>query len=119
MEECRIIKVLNNNVILVDSESIQYILVGKGIGFGKKSGEIIKDFSGIESKFISLQGLDINASLQFTNNLDPKIAELTKDILKIISEEFNRPLNPNVHVNLIDHIQFTVKRLKRDRKSVV
>lgn len=112
MEECRIIKVLNNNVILVDSESIQYILVGKGIGFGKKSGEIIKDFSGIESKFISLQGLDINASLQFTNNLDPKIAELTKDILKIISEEFNRPLNPNVHVNLIDHIQFTVKRLK-------
>lgn len=55
LEEYQIIKVLNNNVLLVDSQCIQYILVGKGIGFGKKSGETIKDFSGIESKFISLQ----------------------------------------------------------------
>ncbi|AEB76762.1 PRD domain-containing protein [Clostridium botulinum] len=112
MEEYKVVKVLNNNVILVDYNCTNYILVGKGIGFGKKTGQLINDLTGIESKFISLEGLDSNSFSTFTDNLDPKILEITKDILKMISDEFNKPLDPKVHVGLIDHIQFTVKRLK-------
>lgn len=112
MEKYKVVKVLNNNVILVDYNCTKYILVGKGIGFGKKIGQLINDLTGIESKFISLEGLDSNSFSTFTDNLDPKILEITKDILKMISDEFNKPLDPKVHVGLIDHIQFTVKRLK-------
>ncbi|OOB75136.1 antiterminator [Clostridium haemolyticum] len=112
MEKYKVVKVLNNNVILVDYNCTKYILVGKGIGFGKKTGQLINDLTGIESKFISLEGLDSNSFSTFTDNLDPKILEITKDILKMISDEFNKPLDPKVHVGLIDHIQFTVKRLK-------
>ncbi|AYF54305.1 PRD domain-containing protein [Clostridium botulinum C] len=112
MEKYKVVKVLNNNVILVDYNCTKYILVGKGIGFGKKTDQLINDLTGIESKFISLEGLDSNSFSTFTDNLDPKILEITKDILKMISDEFNKPLDPKVHVGLIDHIQFTVKRLK-------
>ena len=35
----QIIKVLNNNAILAGYEGSEQILLGRGIGFGKKAGE--------------------------------------------------------------------------------
>ncbi|MEA4826635.1 MAG: PRD domain-containing protein [Clostridium sp.] len=112
MEEYKIIKVLSNNVILVSHRNINYILVGKGIGFGRKSKQTLENLQGIESRFISLEGLKTNEYSRFFNDLDPKIIELTERILKMASEELNQSLNPKIHAGLIDHIQFTIKRLK-------
>lgn len=112
MEEYKIIKVLSNNVILVSHRNINYILVGKGIGFGRKSKQTLENLQGIESRFISLEGLKTNEYSRFFNDLDPKIIELTERILKMASEELTQSLNPKIHAGLIDHIQFTIKRLK-------
>ena len=36
-----VVKVFNNNIVLVNSENKEKILFAKGIGFGKKKGSII------------------------------------------------------------------------------
>ncbi|MGN1343273.1 MAG: CAT RNA binding domain-containing protein, partial [Traorella sp.] len=37
----RIQKVLNHNTLIVEDEKHTYLVVGKGIGFGKKNNEYI------------------------------------------------------------------------------
>ncbi|WP_029688988.1 CAT RNA binding domain-containing protein, partial [Thermoanaerobacter sp. A7A] len=40
----RVIKVLNNNVCMAkDDKNVECIVVGKGIGFGKRPGDIIEE----------------------------------------------------------------------------
>lgn len=38
-----VVKVLNSSVVLVEEEGIEKIVLGKGIGFGKKPGDTIDD----------------------------------------------------------------------------
>ncbi|QXM05343.1 BglG family transcription antiterminator [Crassaminicella indica] len=112
MEKYVIKKILSNNVVLVENQNQNYILVGKGIGFGKKKGFVLENPQVIEEKFISLKGLSENEYESFLSKIDPKIIELVEKIMVMIKKELGKELNPNVHVGLIDHINFAIKRLK-------
>lgn len=112
MEKYIIQKTLSNNVVLVEKENQKYILVGKGIGFGKKKGVCLENSQSIEEKFISLNGLKENEYEKFLTEVDPKIIELVEKIMEMVKNELGEGLNPNVHVGLIDHINFAIKRLK-------
>ncbi|QEK11498.1 PRD domain-containing protein [Crassaminicella thermophila] len=112
MEKYTIKKILSNNVVLVENENQSYVLVGKGIGFGKKKGFVIENPKSIEEKFISLKGLSENEYENFLTKVDPKIIELVEEIMEMVKSELGKGLNPNVHVGLIDHINFAIKRLK-------
>lgn len=105
-------KILSNNVVLVDKDNKKYILVGKGIGFGKKKDSILENPKEVEEKFISLEGLKNNEWENFLSQVDPKIIELTEEIIKMVSDELEEELDLNFHVGLIDHINFAIKRLK-------
>lgn len=112
MGEIKIEKILSNNVILVLSKGTKYILTGKGIGFGKKRGDKIEELHKIEASFISLESLKIEDANRFIEALDPKILELTDKILEMAKDKLGENLDSKIHVGLIDHIQFTIKRLK-------
>ncbi|QZY55826.1 BglG family transcription antiterminator [Crassaminicella profunda] len=111
MENYVIKKILSNNVVLVEKENQNYILVGKGIGFGKKKGIVLENPEIIDEKFISLKGLSENEYESFLSQVDPKIIELVEEIMVMVKNELGEGLNPNVHVGLIDHINFAIKRL--------
>lgn len=112
MEKYQIVKVFGNNVVLVDYKDCNYILVGSGIGFGKKKGDVIEENSKIDLRFISLEGLDSNDYNRFINQLDTNVIEAIEKIIDMISKKHKKTLNPNIYAGLIDHIQFTVKRIK-------
>lgn len=112
MEKYTIKKVLSNNVVLVEQNHQNFILVGKGIGFGKKKGFVIENSESIEEKFISLKGLNEQEYENFLATVDPKIIELSKKIIEIVENRLGETLNPNIHVGFIDHINFAIKRLK-------
>ncbi|WDV47322.1 PRD domain-containing protein [Clostridiaceae bacterium M8S5] len=118
MERYTIVKILSNNVVLVSQNEQNYILVGKGIGFNKKKGTILEDVSNIEEKFISLNGLKENEYENFLNKVDPKIIEIVKDIIEMVKNELGEELNSNIHVGLIDHIDFAIQRLKKGIKII-
>lgn len=114
MTDYKIKNILNNNVVLVESDDQNYILVGKGIGFGKKKGAVLKDSREIEKRFISLEGLKSHEYQDFLAKVDPKIIEISQKILDMVSAELGVELDPKMDVGLIDHLNFLLKRLKED-----
>ncbi|WIF93973.1 PRD domain-containing protein [Caminicella sporogenes] len=112
MEKYTIKKILSNNVVLVERNKQNLILVGKGIGFGKKKGYVIENSEIIEEKFISLKGLNEDEYENFLETVDPKIIEISKNIIEMVEEELGEELNPNIYLGFIDHINFAIKRLE-------
>ncbi len=108
----KIIKILSNNVVLVSGEKSDYVLVGKGIGFGKKKGDYLEDEKNIEQKFISIKGLDNNDYDRFFMKINPNIIELIPSLIKIVEEEIGEKLSSTINVGLIDHINFAIKRIR-------
>ncbi|MCM1991030.1 BglG family transcription antiterminator [Oceanirhabdus seepicola] len=108
----KIIKILSNNVVLVSGEKSDYVLVGKGIGFGKKKGNYLEDEKNIEQKFISIKGLDNNDYDRFFMKINPNIIEIIPTLINIVEEEIGENLSSNINVGLIDHINFAIKRIR-------
>lgn len=105
-------KVFNNNIILVNSESKEKILFAKGIGFAKKPGEIIKEGT-IVDKIFTIE--DNENRMNFNNMIEmveSDFVAVCEEGIYEISKEINKELNENIHIALIDHLQFAVKRMK-------
>ncbi|WP_416729125.1 glucose PTS transporter transcription antiterminator GlcT [Fictibacillus sp. JL2B1089] len=106
-------KVLNNNVVIaIDSSREERIVIGKGIGFGKKPGEEI--FPKQVDKLFVLK--DENEQEQYKtllDSIDEKIVELINDVIVHIRTRFENELNEHIHVALTDHITFAIKRLEQ------
>lgn len=112
MKEYIIKKILSNNVLLVERKEKKYILVGKGIGFGKKKETVLKNTNNVEEKFLSLEGLNENEYESFIKTVDPRIIEISEKIIKMVSNKLGENQNPRFHAGLLDHINFAIKRLK-------
>jgi len=113
-KEYLITKTLNNNVILaIDNKSKEeVVLVGKGIGFGKKDGNIVKlGEKDIEKSFLSFDEKTKNKYDQLVKEVNRKVIGVSEEIIAIAEMEFGM-LNSNIHVALADHIGFAIDRIK-------
>lgn len=63
----QIIKVLNNNAILAGYEGSEQILLGRGIGFGKKAGETFGEIQG--AKVYTLEAGEKQSSARSAVNI--------------------------------------------------
>lgn len=105
-------KVFNNNIILVNSDSKEKILFAKGIGFAKKPGEIIKKGTAVDKIFTienNENRINFNNMIEIVEN---DFLAVCEEGIYEISKEINKELNENIHIALIDHLQFAVKRMK-------
>ena len=67
----RVIKALNNNSLLVLTEEQQEaILMGKGLGFGRKSGERLAEVTDAKA-YVLQNDHDKNSALQTVNGIAP------------------------------------------------
>ena len=110
----RISKVFNNNVILVtDKNSNQeLVLVGKGIGFGKKDGKkVILSESDIEKSFIAYDEKTKTEYFQLISQMDSNVMGVSEEIIALAEENLGR-LNSHIHIALTDHIGFALDRIK-------
>lgn len=108
--EYQIIKVFNNNVVLAKQEKNEVILVSKGIGFGKKSGDFIKANTNIEKVFHELSPSLDSINLKEMNEMTRKIKNLTHQIIEIAEVNLGS-LNENSEKMLEEHIEFAIERL--------
>ena len=110
----RIIKVLNNNSILVLSNETkrEYILMGSGIGFGKMPGQQIESMKG--AKVYSLVTRKKKQSaLKAVNSIDPVYLEISGKIIDLAEEEFSK-VNRDILLAMADHIALAAKRAKEN-----
>ena len=105
----RVISAVNNNVVLVrDDAGDQMILMAKGIGFGRKPGDLVSD----DAKGRQIFKLwPEDAPLRAVPDDHAAVARAVDDILRLARERL-QVKNPNLGPALTDHIQFAVDRLR-------
>lgn len=115
-ETFKVIRVIGNNVVMVHGggkKELEYVILGKGIGFGTKvAGTISSDDPRIE-KLFKLEDREQWNEYRLLEDFDPKVLEITDEILNSITKEFPGKLNDKVYLALPSHIQFTIYRIRK------
>lgn len=103
-------KSLNSSVLLVkDKKNQEFILMGKGIGYGRKSGEIIEDDN--ESQlFMQVDNQIAQRLMGMINSIPAKYFEVSQEIIDYAAVKLNTTFKNNIYLLLTDHISFAVDR---------
>ena len=105
-------KVLNSSVILVsDEQEKEYIILQKGIGYGRKSGQIV-ELSGESQIFVHLSSTDRNQFLELLKEIPAAYLELSQKIVTYAENQLHTKLNEHIYLALTDHLHFAVERFK-------
>ena len=115
-EDAVITKSFNNNIILVKIKGSEKILFSKGIGFGKKFGDIVPKNTEIEKIFTIEDKENIKNLKNIINKVDSDFFAVCEEAIVDISKNIKCELNESIHISLIDHLFFAVKRLKSDEE---
>ena len=110
----RVIKALNNNGILATDTDAhnEYILLGKGIGFGKKVNERMEAPENTRI-YLLQQETDRGSIKEIIKNIEPEILEVASSIIMEAEKIFNK-VDDNILCPLADHIAFAIKRIKNN-----
>lgn len=109
----RIKKILNNNVLIASRSSYpEVVLIGKGIGFGKKIGDEISAATA-EKLFTLVKKEEQEQYKQLLFQVDEPFVAFMHDVISYIEEHFQTTLNEHIHIALTDHIAFSIKRIKQ------
>lgn len=115
-ETFKVIRVIGNNVVMVQSgkKELEYVILGKGIGFGTKTGGTISSDDPRIEKLFKLEDREQWSQYHhLLEDFDPKVLEITDEILNSITTEFPGKLNDKVYLALPSHIQFTIYRIRK------
>lgn len=113
MDNIIIEKVINNNIISAYKKSgAEVIVMGRGIGFKKKQGEVvpadqISKIFRIKSRTLAEQFKELLANMPLERvRISDEIISHAKDHLKL-------KLNQSIYVTLTDHINFAIERVSQ------
>ena len=113
MDNIIIEKVINNNIISAYEKSgAEVIVMGRGIGFKKKQGEMvpadqISKIFRIKSRTLAEQFKELLANMPLERvRISDEIISHAKDHLKL-------KLNQSIYVTLTDHINFAIERVSQ------
>ncbi|GAB7387597.1 ptsGHI operon transcription antiterminator GlcT [Bacillaceae bacterium] len=113
-----VVKPLNNNVIFAESDGgTQWVLVGKGLGFGRKKGDPVPAGQ-IEKKFVLSDHAEREQYSALLDTIDRELAGACAEAIGFICEKSGETLHEHIHVALTDHIAFAVKRLQQGMEIV-
>ncbi|KAF0995859.1 glucose PTS transporter transcription antiterminator GlcT [Geobacillus sp. TFV-3] len=109
----RVEKTLNNNVLIASHPAYgEVVLLGKGIGFGKKRGDEIAK-SAVEKCFVLKNESEQEQYKKLLPELSEEFIALMSEVVHHIQQRVGAPLDEHIHVALTDHIAFTLKRLEQ------
>lgn len=113
MDNIIIEKVINNNIISAYEKSgAEVIVMGRGIGFKKKQGEVvpadqISKIFRIKSRTLTEQFKELLANMPLERvRISDEIISHAKDHLKL-------KLNQSIYVTLTEHINFAIERVSQ------
>jgi transcriptional antiterminator len=105
------LKVLNNNVVMAcDEKNLECIVVGKGIGFSKKPGDVIDER--IEKVYYLQEKANVVKFSELLNNIRDEVIGISEELIAYAENVKGRKLNEHIHIALPDHIAFAIERIK-------
>lgn len=109
----KIKRIFNNNVVLVEDESLlELILIGRGIAFQKKIGETV-DLEKVDKKFILESEEVSNKFTELLREIPINHLELTNKIIKFAEEKLSVKFNDSIYIGLTDHINYSLYRIRQ------
>lgn len=108
----RVTRVLNHNTIIgaKDHTDKEYLIMGKGIGFGKKISDRVE--LGANETIYSLQeSTECGEAKKIVASIEPVYLEIANEVLDEAERVF-QTIDRNILFPLADHIEYAVKRIK-------
>lgn len=103
-------KILNNNVVITkDTSGEELIVMGRGLAFKRKVGDVIDDTI-IDKEFrISNKGAKSKFE-QILVDIPIENIELAEEIISYAKSHLGKRLNDIIYVSLVDHIHTAIER---------
>lgn len=106
-------KVLNSSVVLVtDQDGREFILLGKGIGYGKKPGVEVVQSEG-DQVFVPVEEGRSGQVGELMGSMPPEIVEVTQEIVRESERLLSCELSPAIYLLLADHLNFALERVRQ------
>jgi beta-glucoside operon transcriptional antiterminator len=114
-EDMTIARIVNNNIVVVlDARGREQVVTGRGLGFGRKTGDCINR-EDVEKIFV-LQSDEQTARLgALLSEVSPDIIAASEQIITLARQRLGR-LQDSIWITLTDHLNFAAERY---RKGVV
>jgi transcriptional antiterminator len=112
MTELTVIKVLNNNVLIGEHYSKgEVVVIGSGIGFNcKKNDKLSTDF--VEKMFVLTDEKERASYLKLLPHIEEQTQAVIINVIDLIKNQIETPLNEHIHVALTDHMLFAITRIR-------
>lgn len=114
----RVRKALNHNTLIAISmeNNQEYLVIGKGIGFGKKVSERFEIPENIECSVYSLQEqTERGKAMELIKGIEPVYLEIAGKVLAKSEEVFGK-IDKNILFPMADHIAFAVQRIRANEQ---
>lgn len=106
-------KIINNNVVSSrDEAGFETVVMGRGLGFGKKRGDEI-DSEKIDKIFRIEDKASLTKFKELIADLPIEYLQISTDIISYAKKKLGLQLNQNVYLTLTDHISFAIERFKQ------
>ena len=111
----RILNPMNNNVSLVrNSKGEELIVIGKGISFGKKKGDLISEDQ-VEKIFRMKNEESRENFLALLKDVPLDVITVTYEIIDNLSKKYQYPVQEYLYVTLTDHIYCSYQAINQGR----
>lgn len=114
----RVRKALNHNTLIAISmeDNQEYLLMGKGIGFGKKVSERFEIPENVEYTVYSLQEqTERGKAMELIKGIEPVFLEIAGKVLAKSEEVFGK-IDRRILFPMADHIAFAVQRIRANEQ---
>lgn len=106
-------KIINNNVVSSrDEAGFETVVMGRGLGFGKKKGDEI-DSEKIDKIFRIEDKASLTKFKELIADLPIEYLQVSTEIISYAKKKLGIQLNQNVYLTLTDHISFAIERFKQ------
>lgn len=111
-ELMKVLKVLNNSLILaLDESGTECILMGKGLGYHKAIGYPVKKEE-IQKIFVLTDNKMLKNFIQLASTIDETYLNMVREIIDFAAKKYQIKVKDYLYLSLADHISFVVKRFK-------
>lgn len=106
-----ITRVLNNNTVLTTDSSGEIVLLGAGLGFKRKPGDMV-DEAKIEKQFVLKSKTNLSSFERLAEKIPGEYILLAEKLISYAKTLHDLELNESIHIALADHIHSAVENYR-------
>lgn len=109
----KVTRIINNNVVAaVDDYNQELVLMGSGIRFKKKIGDLV-DPDNVEKQFARFDEQQALNFQRLAQEVPYEYMHMTNEIVSYAQISLNKELNEEIYIALMDHLNFAINRTKQ------